>query len=112
MVRSLVASLALCAAAVTSAHAQSSVEAVQSPAWVERSGVREPLAVGMVLREADRVVSGADARVVLRMPEGSIVKVGSQAHIALDRLRVEPDAHGRLVTAAVDGAAASSRVHR
>jgi hypothetical protein len=30
------------------------------------------------------------------------VKVGSQAHIALDRLRVEPDAHGRLVTAALD----------
>ena len=81
---------------------QPSVEAVQAPAWVERAGRREPLAPGMVLQDADRVVSGADARVVLRMPEGSLVKLGEQAQLALDRLALRQEPEGTLVTAALD----------
>ena len=64
--------------------------------------MREPLAVGMVLRSSDRVVSGDDARIVLRMPEGSLVKLGSQAQLALDRLGVQREPDGTLVTAALD----------
>jgi hypothetical protein len=102
MVRSVVLLLLLFALGLAPAAAQPSVEAVQSPAWVERSGVREPLAVGMVLRNSDRVVSGADARIVLRMPEGSLIKLGSQAQLALDRLSVQREPEGTLVTAALD----------
>lgn len=102
MVRSAVALLLIVAAGLAAAASQPSVEAVQSPAWVERSGMREPLAVGMVLRNSDRVVSGADARIVLRMPEGSLIKLGSQAQLALDRLGVQREPAGMLVTAALD----------
>jgi hypothetical protein len=52
------------------------VEAVVSPAWLERAGTREPLAVGMPLNDRDRIVTGERARVVLRMSEGSAVKTG------------------------------------
>jgi hypothetical protein len=102
MIRSVVALLLLFVLGLAPAAAQPSVEAVQSPAWVERAGVREPLAVGMVLRNSDRVVSGDDARIVLRMPEGSLVKLGSQAQLALDRLGVQHEPDGMLVTAALD----------
>jgi hypothetical protein len=102
MVRSVVALLLLSMAGFAPAAAQPSVEAVQSPAWVERAGVREPLAVGMLLRNSDRVVSGDDARIVLRMPEGSLVKLGSQAQLALDRLGVQRELDGTLVTATLD----------
>lgn len=86
------------------AHASEAiVEAVQSPAWVERSGAREPLAVGMALRNGDRVVSGADGKVLLRLAEGSSVKLGEQAQLALDRLAMRREADRRgLATAALD----------
>jgi hypothetical protein len=102
MVRSVVASLLLFAAGLVAAASQPLVEAVQSPAWVERSGMREPLAVGMELRNSDRVVSGTDARIVLRMPEGSLIQLGSQAQLALDRLSVQREPAGMLVTAALN----------
>jgi len=78
------------------------VEGVQSPAWVERSGAREPLAVGMRLTERDRVVSGPDARVLLRMPEGSLVKLGADGQLALDRLLVRREAQGSVVAATLE----------
>jgi hypothetical protein len=102
MVRSVIALLLLLAVGLAPAADQPSVEAVQSPAWVERAGGREPLAVGMFLRNSDRVVTGADARIVLRMPEGSLVKLGSEAQLALDRLSVRREPEGTLVTAALE----------
>ncbi len=102
MVRTVVALLLMFGALVASAAAQPLVDAVQSPAWVERAGVREPLAVGMALRSSDRVLSGTDARIVVRMPEGSLIKLGEQAELALDRVDVRRAPEGTLVTAALD----------
>src|SRR6185503_7742153 len=62
------------------------VEGVVSPAWVERGGTRLPVAVGMRLNNKDRVVTGAGSRLLLRMAEGSAVKLGENATVALDRL--------------------------
>ena len=94
--------LLLAAAWFAAAADQPLVEAVQSPAWVERAGGREPLAVGMPLNDNDRVVSGAAARVLLRMPEGSLVKLGENAQLALDRLGTRREREGTVVTAALD----------
>lgn len=103
MIRTLFASCIVFA--TLAAQAQSTdavVEAVQSPAWVERAGGREPLAVGMPLRNGDRIVSGADARVLLRLAEGSTVKLGEQAQLAVDRLSLRRDAERSVATAALD----------
>jgi hypothetical protein len=79
------------------------VEGVVSPAWVERGGVRLPLAVGMRLNDNDRVVTGAGSRLLLRMAEGSAVKLGENATVALDGLADRKDADSRrVVTAALD----------
>ncbi len=79
------------------------VEGVVSPAWVERGGARFPLAVGMRLNDKDRVVTGAGSRLLLRMAEGSAVKLGESATVALDGLADRKDADSkRVVTAALD----------
>ena len=79
------------------------VEGVVSPAWVERGSARQPIAVGTRLNDRDRVVTGAGARLLLRMAEGSAVKLGENATLALDGLSDKrgPDS-ARVVTAALD----------
>jgi hypothetical protein len=79
------------------------VEGVVSPAWVERGGARLPLAVGMRLGDKDRVVTGAGSRLLLRMAEGSAVKLGENAALAFDGLAQKEGAESRkVVSAALD----------
>ena len=66
------------------------VEAVQMPAWVERGTDKVPLAPGMGLRDTDRVRTGGNARIVLRMAEGSSVKLGEKSTLLLDGMRMRP----------------------
>lgn len=102
MVRILAPLWFACVAGAALAAGQPTVEALQSPAWVERSGMRTPLAIGMELRANDRVVSGADGRIWLRMPEGSVVKLGEQAQLALDRVSVRREPEDTLVSATLN----------
>jgi hypothetical protein len=62
------------------------VDGVVMPAWLERSGMRQPVVPGMVLQERDRIVTGANARILLTLPEGSRVKLGESAQLDLDSL--------------------------
>jgi hypothetical protein len=65
------------------------VEAVQMSAWVERDGANIPLAPGMALRDRDRVRTGDNARILLRMAEGSAVKLGEKGSLLLDNMRMQ-----------------------
>ena len=88
----------------TAAHARTFVvEAVVSPAWVERAGKREPLTVGLVLNDNDKVITGERARVLLRMSEGSAVKLGENATLGLSGIaeKKAPD-NSPLVSASLD----------
>jgi hypothetical protein len=87
-----------------------SVEAVVSPAWVERAGgAREALATGAVLRNGDRVLTGPGARALLRMAEGSAVKLGENASLGVDQLTDKSGSAGRLVSGALDVAQGAFR---
>lgn len=68
------------------AHAAIVVDQLQPPAWVERGAQRTPLQPGMPLMNDDVVATGAGARLLLRMSEGSTVKLGEQARLQLDSL--------------------------
>lgn len=79
------------------------VEAVVSPAWVEHAGgVREPLVPGAILNDGDRVLTGKGARALLRMAEGSAIKLGENANLGVDRLADETGAAGRIISGALD----------
>lgn len=75
------------------------VDSVQMPAWVERQGVRQALAPGQSLRNHDRIVTGADARVLISLAEGSAVKLGENAQLDLNALGHREK---RVFTAALD----------
>jgi hypothetical protein len=67
------------------------VEAVQSPAWVERGGSRVPIAPGMALESADELRTGANARLLLKLAEGSAVKLGENAQLKLANVQMRRD---------------------
>ena len=95
--------LVLGLASATAAAQTLTVEGVVSPAWVERGGARVPLAVGMQLNDKDRIVTGPGSRALLRMVEGSAIKLGEGASLVVDNLadRASTGA-ARLVTASLD----------
>ena len=86
-------------AAVEAGAPYATVDAVQSPAWVERGEKRLPLVVGQEVQNRDRIVTGDDARVVLRLAEGSAVKLGENATLKVDALGRR---EGGVFTAALD----------
>jgi hypothetical protein len=77
--------LAAAAAAQPAAAEVARVEAVQYPAWLERGGHRVPLVPGIPLQAADRLRTGANARLLLRLGEGSAVKLGENAQFVIER---------------------------
>ncbi len=67
------------------------VEAVQMPAWFERSGARYPLTPGTELKDRDRVMTGANSRLLLRMADGSSVKLGENGSLSFEGMRMRGD---------------------
>lgn len=102
MVRSLLL-LALLWVAGSAGARVMTVEAVVSPAWVERAGgAREPLQPGLPLQDGDRVLTGSGARALLRVAEGSAVKLGENAQLRIDRLADRGVSARRVVSGTLD----------
>ncbi len=79
------------------------VEGVQMPAWVEHaSGARDPLAIGMRLVNSDRIYTGPGSRALLRLTDGSMVKLGENGILALDDLGRKKVQMKDVVTASLD----------
>lgn len=76
--------LAAAALPALAAPPEAEVEALQMPAWLTRDGQRTPLAPGARLRNGDRIDTGAGSRALLRLPDGSLVKLGEKARFSLD----------------------------
>src|SRR5215212_4197070 len=72
----------------TAVHAQPavSVDSVQMPAWVERGGRRTPLLPGMELRAGDQIFTGAGSRAIVRLSEGSVVKLGENGTLRFTQI--------------------------
>ncbi|MGP1679115.1 MAG: SPOR domain-containing protein [Burkholderiales bacterium] len=75
------------------------VEAVQMPAWVERGGARIPLAPGMELKDTDHLRTGANSKLLLKMAEGSLVRLGENGTLKLDQMAQGKD---KVFTAALN----------
>lgn len=83
------------------------VDAIQAPAWVERSDQRRALVPGMELKNQDRLITGPGGRAVVQLADGSAVKVGENAKMGLNALGRR---EGGVFTAALDVAAGAFRL--
>jgi hypothetical protein len=82
---------ALLAWSFATAAQEAVVEAVQMPAWMERDGIVVPLAPGTPLTARDAVRTGANARLLVRLAEGSSVKLGENGVLHLDEIVTRKD---------------------
>lgn len=71
------------AAALAQAAPDAVVEGIQLPAWVSRDGKRQPLVIGSELRSNDEVSTGGNSRLLLRLADGSVVKLGENGRLQL-----------------------------
>jgi hypothetical protein len=79
------------------------VEGVQMQAWVEHAnGARDPLAVGMTLNNKDRIYTGPGSRALLRLADGSLIKLGENGLLTLDDLGQSKISLKDVVTASLD----------
>ena len=70
------------------ASGQTRVEALVMPVWLERGKVVRPLVSRDVLRAGDLVRTGPNARVLLRLPDETRVKLGESASFRLNESRL------------------------
>jgi len=78
--------LLLPAADLLQAAPDAVVEGIQLPAWVSRDGKRQPLFIGTELKSNDEVSTGGNSRLLLRLGDGSVVKLGENGKLQLTDL--------------------------
>ena len=61
------------------------------PAWVERGGKRLPALAGMELRPGDQVITGPGSRMLVKLAEGSLVKLGENGQLRFAELSPSQD---------------------
>ena len=90
-IKAALAAIVLTCGPVALAAPNAVVEAVQSPAWVERDGAKIPLQPGMELKDHDQLRTGANSRLLLKTADGSAVKLGENGALALDSMEMRKD---------------------
>ena len=99
------AGLGFASAGVALAAPAAVVEGVQMPAWLERGdGRKVPLAPGMELKAGEQVRSGANSRVLLKLSEGSLVKLGENGLLRIDDLKLDEGGIFRAALKVAEGA--------
>src|SRR3954471_9081881 len=73
------------------AQVAATVEGVQMPAWIERGGRRLPVIAGMELRSGDQAVTGAGSRMLIKLADGSSVKLGENGQLRFAELAPSED---------------------
>lgn len=81
--RRLLAAALLGLASLANAAPPAVVEALALPAWVVRDGMRAPLTPGRALATGEAVVTGRDARALLRLADGSLVRLGAETRFVV-----------------------------
>jgi hypothetical protein len=99
----LAASTLFASAPALAAPPAAVVEGVQMPAWVERGGRRQPIVPGMELKPGDRLSTGAGSRLLVKLSEGSFVKLGENGSLQLAELNPTKEVF-RAVLGVLEGA--------
>ena len=80
-------------AAAALANDVGQVKVTKGVVHVERDGARIPAVVGMPVREADKLVTGADGTVGVTFADNSLLSVGPNSTLAVDRFSFNSSTH-------------------
>ena len=69
------------------------IKIVQGAAHIERGTERLPVKVGMPVKEADRVVTGADGTVGITFADNSLLSIGPSSSFAIDHYVFDSTTH-------------------
>ena len=69
------------------------VKVTKGEVHVERDGARIPATVGMPIRQADRLVTGADGTVGVTFADNSLLSVGPNSALGVDKFSFNPSTH-------------------
>ncbi len=90
--------------AAVSAAPAAQVEALTMPAWVTRNGTRQPLGAGMTLQKSDEIATAPGSRVLLRLGDGSAVRLGENARFVIATAAPREDGVFRATLRVLEGA--------
>jgi hypothetical protein len=85
--RTLLLFFVLSGPVVASAAPSAVVEGIGLPAWVVTDGLREPLTAGRALAAGEMVITGRGSRALLRLDDGSAVKLGEDTRFVVSSAR-------------------------
>ena len=69
------------------------VKVTKGVVHVERAGARIPAVVGMPIRQSDRLVTGADGTVGVTFADNSLLSVGPNSVLAVDKFAFDASTH-------------------
>ncbi|MGH8673345.1 MAG: FecR family protein [Burkholderiales bacterium] len=69
------------------------VKVTKGSVHVEREGARIPAVVGMPIRQSDRLVTGADGTVGVTFADNSLLSVGPNSALAVDKFAFDAGTH-------------------
>lgn len=84
------------------------VQGIQMPAWVQRGATTQLLSIGMELNDGDKLITGANARILLQAADGSAIKLGENAGLTVSNLAQQREGQG-LFSALLDVAKGAFR---
>jgi hypothetical protein len=83
--RASLAAILFCMSAAALAADAGEIKVVRGNAYLERSGERLALKVGMPVRESDVVVTGSNGTVGITFADNSLLSIGPNSNFALER---------------------------
>src|ERR1041385_3796432 len=89
----LVTALALLVASVAFANDVGVVKVSKGSAGIERGGQRLPAPVGAKVREGDVVVTGADGALGVTFSDNTLLSIGPESRLSIDRFAFDPTTH-------------------
>jgi hypothetical protein len=69
------------------------IKVVRGSAYLERAGERLSVQVGMPVREADRVITGANGTVGITFADNSLLSIGPNSNFAIERYVFDSTTH-------------------
>src|SRR5258705_10279153 len=91
--RSVVWSVFLAWAGAAAAADVGEVKVAQGAAFIERGAQRLPARVGLPVQEADKLVTGADGTLGVTFSDNSLLSVGPNSSLAIDRYVFDSTTH-------------------